>query len=100
MSNLDTFLWGMGGALLAYVAMYVLPLVKAKAGKQTINANIWWLEMLVLLYVAGGGLFAWMMGDAAIPKHAAFYGIGWDVSLKGAAEGAQAISAVSSRPRS
>ena len=51
------------------------------------NALIFLLVMSAL--VLCGGVMAIVLGDATKPKHAFFYGAGWEALVKGAAETAR-----------
>lgn len=90
MSPAQTFVWGAAGALLAYLAAILLPELRAhlRTKRPTLTSARLLLLMLVLvIHVAAGGIFAVILGDATLPKHAAFYGAGWEGGIiKGAVE--------------
>lgn len=91
MSSLETFLWGLGGALIGYVAVNVLPSLTAKAQGKSVDINWFWLAIAGIIYFLAGGFIAAAMGDATMPKHAVFYGMGWNAIVKGGGEGVKLI---------
>lgn len=97
LTQFQTFLWGVAGALLGYVSLFVLPVLTAKAEGKRIEVNFPWMIVLAIVYIFGGGIFAMIIGDATAPKHAAFYGVGWEAAFKGAGEGTRLAVKASKR---
>ena len=90
MSGLETFVWGVAGSFVAYLAVFVLPelrslLEQEKSDVGSLRVTVFVAIMLAM--IIGGGLLAVAIGDASEPKHAFFYGAGWEGFLKGAGEG-------------
>lgn len=86
MSGLETFLWGLGGAALGYIALNILPILTAEIEGKEVRVQWGWLFAALFIYVLVGGLLAVVIGDATSPKHAAFYGMGWNTIVKGGSE--------------
>lgn len=82
LSSLETFLWGLGGAGVGYIAVTVLPILTSKARGKPIVVNVAYLFLALAVYVLAGGFVAAIIGDATEPKHAAFYGMGWDTLVR------------------
>ena len=88
MSNWEIFLWGAVGSFLSYLAIYALPQLRDlyTAKDQRIPKGRFVLLIVIgAVMVEGGSLFAVIIGDATRPKHAAFYGAGWEAGIKGVA---------------
>ena len=84
----ETFLWGSLGSLLSCLAIFILPQLRTLAGREEIHfpfKRILLFSCIAVIMILGGGLFAAIIGDASLPKHAAFYGAGWEASAKGLA---------------
>ncbi len=84
----ETFLWGSLGSLLSYLAIFILPQLRAFADKEEMHVSCKHVMLflgIAVIMILGGGLFAVIIGDASLPKHAAFYGAGWEAGAKGLA---------------
>lgn len=95
MSFFEIFWWGAVGSFLGYMAVFVLPQLRLLMEKKERETIVWKYMILIGIVMAvRGGLFAVIMGDASLPKHAAFYGIGWEAGVKGiVSAGRQVIKA-------
>ena len=88
MSGIETFAWGVLGAFLGYIFIFLLPQLRPiYNGSLIFNFRRIMVALLaVLILIACGGLLAVAMGDASHPKHAIFYGAGWEGFFKGGLE--------------
>jgi hypothetical protein len=87
-----TFLWGCAGAFLSYLAIYILPQLRSLLQDENWNFSAKRVAIFIFIalgLIAGGGLFAAIIGDATLPKHAAFYGVGWEAAVKGVYDGSR-----------
>lgn len=88
LSNLEVFVLGAAGGLLALAIAQVLPAAVAviKSGKGPI-VNAWRVMsvlIVVSIFACAGGAAAIMMGDVTQAKTALLYGIAWEAILGGA----------------
>jgi len=90
MPSLETFLWGGVGAGISYLAIFILPeLRRLLENDEPISKRRITLFVCILaVMVVGGGGLATVIGDALLPKHAAFYGAGWQTLIKGSSSAA------------
>jgi hypothetical protein len=100
LSTWETFLFGTLGGGIAYVPVFVLPQLR-----QWYEKGIGWqsrsqvyaaLAILVVYLLMAGG-FAIIVGGATEPKHAIFYGIGWEAGVKALASGADSLKGLAER---
>lgn len=90
MSSLEIFGWGLAGAFVSYVAVFVLPELRRLLDKEADfdKRRLVIFGIILLFFVGVGGLLTLAIGDASVPKHAFFYGAGWEgIVLKGGGEG-------------
>lgn len=83
----DTFLYGALGALLALFVVQVLPtafeLAAGRAKLELSLSRVVGALLVMAIFVAGGGVAAFLVGDAQEAKHAVAYGLGWQGTLGG-----------------
>ena len=92
--NAEIFGWGVAGAAIGYVVVYVRPMLpllfRANVRRPVINYwNIGGLIIVGSVLISCGGLIALAFNNATESTHALFYGIGWESLVK---SGSQAIS--------
>ena len=102
LTELQTFVWGVVGGGMAYVAAFVLPQLPALMEK-----GIGWPGWRILAsYVVaafvftamGGGVALWI-GGATQYKHAIAYGLAWESLLKGGIHSAYTWATTPSYPQ-
>jgi hypothetical protein len=50
--------------------------------------------IVLIIFMALGGLIAYLVGDATDPRHALFYGLGWQGTIGGFIQGRRADRAM------
>ena len=88
MGDAETFWWGIVGAMMSYSVVFLTPNIPALLAEDLeLRPRRIFLFGLVMTFLVGlGGLLAVAMGDALQPKHALFYGAGWEGLFKGGVE--------------
>jgi hypothetical protein len=88
LSNGEMLQWGAVGALLALAITQVLPAaISLAGGGQGPKITPWrafGAIVVVLIFAAGGGVAALLIGDVTAAKQAVAYGLAWQSILGGA----------------
>lgn len=93
MSGTETFWWGALGGLIGYFLAFVFPEFRNIAVSGKIQFSF--IRVLAYIpflasYVVMGGVAAYYVGDAELPKHAITYGLTWEVVFKVGGEATRA----------
>ena len=85
LTDFETFYWGAAGSFLAFLAIFVTPRFPEMVKRDSLTLSFSRITIylfIMLTMVGSGALFAVVMGDATLPKHAAVYGATWEAGLK------------------
>ena len=102
LSDWTAFKWGVVGALMALLAVQGLPIAAKLARHEldwepNLSGTLGVLAFTSFFLGLGGGV-AVLVGEATDPKHAVFYGLGWQGILGGYIKGTGTRLAVPDTP--
>jgi len=98
LSSSTTFAYGAVGAVLALAVVQVLPYAFAliRGAELTLSpGRVVGALLVLLIFIAGGGIAAIIAGDASQAKQAIAYGLGWQATVGGFINGAVAANKLS-----